>query len=102
MARPVKLKGEILQGDEILKVLKYRRIAAGLALPALALMLAACESSKTDSSAFFKDVWPNQAKASAPPADQGSADPLEPRLSPADTSGGIVPFRIRNSWFLSH
>ncbi|MGF1631836.1 MAG: type II secretion system secretin GspD [Kiloniellaceae bacterium] len=77
--------------------MKYRRIGSALALPLLALMLVACESSKTDSSAFFKDVWPDQAKASVPPADQGSADPLDPQHQPADTAGGILPFEVRGS-----
>ena len=94
--RPAKLKGESVQGDKILTSPTFRRPCAGLTATLLAVFLAACETPRTSSSEFFRDVWSAQPGAEgAPSIEEGSAEPLEPYA--ASGGGGIRPFEVRGS-----
>jgi general secretion pathway protein D len=71
-------------------------LAAPLPALALALSLGACDTPKTGSEAFFKDVL--SPSAEAPASAEGSADPLDPQLLTDDEpEPGIFAFEVRGS-----
>jgi hypothetical protein len=71
-------------------------LAAPLLAPLLAFGLAACDTPKTGSEAFFKDALPRPG-VTAPAPDQGSLDPLDPQSLPDEPELGIVAFEVRGS-----
>jgi general secretion pathway protein D len=60
------------------------------------MVLVACDTPKTGSEVFFKDALPSPG-VTAPAADQGSLDPLDPQSLPDEPELGIVAFEVRGS-----
>lgn len=81
---------------------KISRMPAVLVAPflavTLAVSLAACETPKTSSREFFREVWQaEKASQNQFPAEQGSAESFDPRLAYSEGSDGVQAFEVRGS-----